>query len=372
MLQGREISDASLQLDSLDGLRGIAVLLVFLSHTSLRGDHLIPFINFAGIGKSGVFLFFVLSAFLLTKPFLVKGRSEIDRRFLFNYAQRRFLRIYPLYFVFLSVALLVSFFIPESSRAHAYPFPMAMSEYMDHLMLLDGKGVTWSILVEFRYYFVLPLLALAYTMLLNNRLLPCALLTLALVVMSQVYWPEAASNRNDLRLQPYLPIFFIGSFLAVLHHLLTLSPMAHSTWLKNTIEGIGFGALTILIVTIPSVTSVFVDGGVPTDYFHRQFIVYGLLWSAVLFAGVSGRGWLKWCFEVRFLRYIGFISFSVYLLHAPIIDFVALLELPRLINPWIMLALTVAFSHLSWMLIEKPFSRIRLLRSGLSRLRLPT
>ena len=55
-----------LTIKSLDGLRGFAVLLVLLSHMSLVGINLVPGLDFAGIGKAGVYLFFVLSAFLLT------------------------------------------------------------------------------------------------------------------------------------------------------------------------------------------------------------------------------------------------------------------------------------------------------------------
>ena len=60
MLKGRNLSNEKLQIDALDGLRGLAVLIVFLSHTSNDGVFLLPSANFSGIGKSGVFLFFVL------------------------------------------------------------------------------------------------------------------------------------------------------------------------------------------------------------------------------------------------------------------------------------------------------------------------
>ena len=51
---------------ALDGLRGLAVLLIPLSHMSLHDINLIEPLNFSGIGKAGVYLFFALSAFLLT------------------------------------------------------------------------------------------------------------------------------------------------------------------------------------------------------------------------------------------------------------------------------------------------------------------
>ncbi|MBK9055180.1 MAG: acyltransferase [Chloroflexi bacterium] len=77
-------------MDSLDGLRGLAVLLVILGHTSNREAYFFPGANFAGMGKSGVFLFFILSSFLLTYPFLEKGEEARSKNFLLNYAIRRF------------------------------------------------------------------------------------------------------------------------------------------------------------------------------------------------------------------------------------------------------------------------------------------
>jgi Predicted acyltransferases len=58
----RKTSTARVQLDALDGLRGVAVLIVVLSHLSNARLFLIPGLDLSGTGKSGVFLFFVLSA----------------------------------------------------------------------------------------------------------------------------------------------------------------------------------------------------------------------------------------------------------------------------------------------------------------------
>jgi peptidoglycan/LPS O-acetylase OafA/YrhL len=60
----------SKRIPGLDGLRGIAALIVVLSHTSIRKMYLAPGLDFGGIGKSGVYLFFVLSVMLLTSQML--------------------------------------------------------------------------------------------------------------------------------------------------------------------------------------------------------------------------------------------------------------------------------------------------------------
>jgi len=66
--------------DALDGLRGLAVLVVIASHLSNVG--LLPQPGLSGTGKAGVYLFFVLSAFLLTRILLARSlRALADLRF---------------------------------------------------------------------------------------------------------------------------------------------------------------------------------------------------------------------------------------------------------------------------------------------------
>ena len=64
---------------SLDGLRGLAVLLVLVSHASNIGVWLGPWFDCRGVGRYGVFLFFVLSAYLLTRQFFELSPSSQAR-----------------------------------------------------------------------------------------------------------------------------------------------------------------------------------------------------------------------------------------------------------------------------------------------------
>src|SRR5690606_5151094 len=87
---------------ALDGLRGLALLLVVASHGSNMGLHFVPGVDMSGTGKTGVWLFFVLSAFLLMHQFLqLDAQGRLDAGEWWRYAWRRVLRIYPLYTVFL-------------------------------------------------------------------------------------------------------------------------------------------------------------------------------------------------------------------------------------------------------------------------------
>lgn len=365
MFQGRELSDKRFQLDSLDGLRGFAVLMVFLSHTSNVGIYLLPFANFSGIGKSGVFLFFILSSFLLTLPFIKKGNDSKNKNFLMNYLLRRFFRIYPLYFIYLLLGLITSLVlwkIFDLNKPVGIPFVLSLTDFFEHLVLIQGKGVTWSILVEFRYYFVLPVVALTYSILLKNKLFPSIVLTVALIILSQVFWPQSQSVTNDPRLGPYLPIFFMGSLLAVIFHRWQESSLGRNKTVVLFVELLGVLSIIILVLMTPSVASIILTEKVADNYNHNQFMLFGLLWSIVVFSCVVGSGVLRKFFENPFLRYLGFISFSVYLLHVIVFGIVEKVGAEIPMRGWITLVLTVAVSHISWMLIEKPTSKIRLVK----------
>jgi len=71
------MTDTRLHEDALDGMRGVAALLVVASHLSHVRMHLMPGLDLAGIGKPGVYLFFVLSAFLLPRQLLSRTPAEL-------------------------------------------------------------------------------------------------------------------------------------------------------------------------------------------------------------------------------------------------------------------------------------------------------
>jgi peptidoglycan/LPS O-acetylase OafA/YrhL len=362
VIEGREISDRKFQIDALDGLRGLAVAIVFLSHTSNKGILLFPFADFSGTGKSGVFLFFVLSSFLLTFPFIKKGKAGKKKDFLLNYAIRRFMRIYPLYFLYLLCGLITSSILWKIfawDEPIGIPFVLSFQEFVQHAILNQGKSVTWSILVEFRYYFVLPFLALTYSVIFKNKLIPSIALTVGLIIVSQVFWPQSEAIPNDPRLGPYLPVFFLGSLLAVIFYRWQESSWKTDRRVMLAVELLGFVAALSLIFTIPSVSSLILGKEIPFNYYHKQFILFGCLWSIFLFSCLAGLGQLRRFFELPILRYLGFISFSVYLFHTIMIDLIEDVGAGIPMKGWIILLVTIAVSHGSWVLIEKPTSKVR-------------
>jgi peptidoglycan/LPS O-acetylase OafA/YrhL len=371
------------QIDALDGVRGLAVLLVFLSHCSNKGVSLVPFTDFRGMGKTGVWLFFLLSSFLLTYPFIAKGKEAFSFPALKNYAWRRALRVYPLYFLYCLLALattpFISQLIPEGTVTTAgkepgIPFLLTPWEFIEQMLLLKGKGLTWSILVEFKFYFDLPLLAVCFVLVFKRNLWLSAALTAAGVALAAWFWPD--SDTNDPRLGPYLPIFLIGSFLALLHWHSHEQKWLQMRSAKVGLEIAGWLSLAVLVALIPSVASLLTGQEVPYNAFHKQFLLFCSLWAIVLVATIHGYGGLRAMFAQHVLRFFGFISFSFYLLHVIVLNgmntiYHKVLDSSGLspmveqfvTNPilgWSILAATTLVSYVSYRLIEKPLASLRL------------
>lgn len=156
-------------LPALDGLRGIAILLVIVSH--YLGDYW----RTATVGWTGVSLFFVLSGFLITGILLdMKGAPHYFR----NFYARRTLRIFPLYYLTLFLAFVVAPFVPalntEGFRAVAsrqgWLWTYTMNLYVSFRSEVGGANPFagdwvemlhfWSLSVEEQFYLVWPVIVL--------------------------------------------------------------------------------------------------------------------------------------------------------------------------------------------------------------------
>jgi peptidoglycan/LPS O-acetylase OafA/YrhL len=143
------------QIPELDGIRGLAILLVLICHSAMW----LPMSALRSVlieGKIGVDLFFVLSGFLITRILLDTQR---DRQALRNFYVRRGLRIWPLYFSFLLVAFVaLRKMMPTGLAPWTYLlFAQNFVHYANTGPVLDP---TWSLAVEEQFYLLWPLIAL--------------------------------------------------------------------------------------------------------------------------------------------------------------------------------------------------------------------
>lgn len=344
-------SDASLQIDALDGLRGVAILFVLLAHLSNHEMYLIPATSFSRAGNIGVWLFFVLSAFLLTRPFLERSRSYLrDRRFWANYFLRRFLRIFPLYSFILVLSLVVGSYFQLP-----YPFPINFDELVNHLLLLEGKNALWTIPVEFSYYFLLPVVALLFIGVKRNVALGF-IAVLALTFLSWRLWPPGRA-RGAFLLGPYVPVFLVGSFAALVYSRSASLRNAIPSWARYACEGVALLSLMLVLVTVPGINRHFSGDPLPNGSFRP--LMYAVLWSLFLLSILHGAGIFRSVLCWRPLRIVGIVSFSMYLWHPCVIRLVERFSaLPPGLNAWIALFATVAIASLTYVLLEKPCMKV--------------
>jgi peptidoglycan/LPS O-acetylase OafA/YrhL len=148
---------------SLDGLRGVAILLVLLHHLtgSMNAEFTVNqrFNNWAELGWTGVDLFFVLSGFLIT-GILYDAKQKPN--FFRNFYARRALRIFPLYYTALALVILISPVLVYL-KLKGTASPMWISIYATNFVIsfkgLGAFGVLdhfWSLAVEEHFYFIWP------------------------------------------------------------------------------------------------------------------------------------------------------------------------------------------------------------------------
>jgi peptidoglycan/LPS O-acetylase OafA/YrhL len=305
-------------LPALDGVRGIAILLVILTHLTaiLRDVGVQRYIEFGWIG---VDLFFVLSGFLITRILLDTRR---DSRYYRRFYIRRGLRIWPLYYVYLVVSVLLVHVLgivfahsradfgsggPPSIRTPLWMYLLFIQNlYWPSLFCSkDTMAVTWSLCIEEHFYLAWPvcvrkfgLRALKYGLLALLILSPFMRLS-ALVLLRGA--PYSTWLQTIIRFTPlHLDSIAAGCLLCLLWE-----KLCSLTWHFRLFTGAFLFGLAATIFCL---------------VFQQSQIVYSFCYSAlaIMFAGLVGmalNGWLSPLFTNRSLRYIGKISYGLYLIH---------------------------------------------------------
>ena len=151
------MSEKSFHIPSLDGVRAIAVLLVFFSHSGYH--HIVP-------GGLGVTIFFFLSGFLITTLLVREFNRDAKINFKAFYLRRIYRLFPPLYIVIGLTWLLclIGFFKTELT---ALGLGAQLFQLTNYFIILEGKagmlpglGILWSLAVEEHFYLVFPILLL--------------------------------------------------------------------------------------------------------------------------------------------------------------------------------------------------------------------
>ncbi len=339
-------ASASGRLPGLSGVRGLAVLLVLLDHAGDARMRLFDAADLNRAGKYGVYLFFVLSAFLLTHGFAHREAAAFFRwRTWADYALRRFLRIFPPYAV-----VIVAYVLMHKLKWH---------QAAEHLLLRDGVGQFWTIPVEVKFYVLLPGIVFA---LFGAGRRHWALGAATAIGVAALAWGFAAldriwSLREPIQLVRNLAPFLCGVGLALLYgRLLRIPGSARRMALPLELGAVA--AATAIAFRIPAIHEAL---PLPQLVLGKEWDseVGGALCAMFLLGVLLGKGWVRRALEWAPLHGLGVISFSVYLWHRRFLGDMDDFPAPSPVRLALYLALVVAVGTVSWWLLERPLARLR-------------
>jgi peptidoglycan/LPS O-acetylase OafA/YrhL len=182
---------------ALDGLRGMAALMVVVSHVS-NSTGLWGGVLGNGGGQVGVMIFFVLSGYLIGALYLAQPFTLAN---VWEYAVRRVARVLPAFYAVLSLALIL-LAVSGLTGWNLTIYPLTLEQSVSHYALLSGIGVFWTIPVEMHFYAVFVAAWWLYSR------SPLAMIVAAVLVII-VYWSLPVHVPQDPRTLPYYLVFFL-------------------------------------------------------------------------------------------------------------------------------------------------------------------
>ena len=358
---------------ALDGVRAVAAYTVIATHAGFASGRALdngPFAPLLARLNFGVTLFFLLSGYLLFRPFAAAAVRGTTGPAIGSFWWRRFLRIAPAYWLAVSVTL--AFIAPGHTTA---------SQWRNYLLLTQtyaGQNnhpylsQMWTLAVEIAFYACLPLFSVV-----TRRLFRRAEITGQLVLIGVLIAGALATNlamhrvygvyaEGLLWLPAYLDWFALGMFLAVA----SCIPATGYRWRQTLDQWAAYpgtcwavGALLIWISLLPLGGPRNLTPPTTWEWTNRHLLFGAAAFFFLLPVILGSHRWIDRTLGSRVGRWFGEISYGVYLWHLGL-----LLAIQRWLgwreftgHFWALYFLTGAaattVAALSWRLVERPLLR---------------
>lgn len=289
MSLGNRISSNG-EFDTINGIRGLAALLVLLSHTAPGYEAL----------QMGLALLFVISGFLLTKPFVLNPTRIFSAQTIENFITKRLKRILPMYYLYIVIIYVLTFKFDTALR---------------HFFFVQAEGHLWPMTQIFAFYMMLPLILLLASALFRiHRLLP--ILALSTFTYYSIQWLKGWQPFYNGQ---YSHDFFLYAFLmgviASYVQYNVIGSIGTSLWGKRWVREI-VGAVGILLTIYiiawsgPSKPSVEIFRWV-SQFWVKCLAAVGI----ILFALNTPKTVFNALMSNWLFRSVGVIGFSFYILH---------------------------------------------------------
>ncbi len=367
----------------LDTLRAMGALAVVTTHTAFWSGAFTR----NGIWGSvlnrldvGVALFFVLSGFLLSRPYLARSALGMGAPSTPAYLWKRVRRIMPVYVV---TAVAAAAFIDQGSRLGVGDWvqTLLMTNIYSSLGTLAGLTHMWSLAVEVSFYALLPLLMLPLVA--KGRLRPRAVGILLLLLTAVTVWwhldgvvqVREGSTGSPLQWLPGYLLWFAGGILLAYAHVAWQAgrspwltrPLAAASALPGSCWAVAAGLL--LISATPLAGPRVLEVPTPAESLIKAVLYAGIGFVVVLtgvFANPTS-SYSKWMVH-PVGRHFGATSYSLFCVHLPVLHFIMWVTAWPLFagRGWTIWAITLAASlvvaELMHRLVERPAMSVRLPR----------
>ena len=352
----------------LDALRCFAVLGVMVAHT-WRPAPLPSFLAEVDYGELGVRLFFVLSGFLITGILLRAARDDEPaprrRHAMRQFYVRRFLRIFPVYYLVLVVCLVLA--VDPARELWPWLFSYTINIYIwHHQEFVPNLGHFWTLAVEEQFYLLWPLVVLFAP---RRRLLAILLGVIAGALAYRLFASFQYTHDITYRDSASLTLIFgvvvglaVGALLALCSD---LEADRGAQRLRAVLDRFALPAGLALYLG-----SLALQHRLPASHIGVTLAPLGeaLVFCWLIgrasrgFGGITGR-----VLELRPLVYVGVISYGIYVFHllVPLLveDLAGILGISYRDTGFVHFAaasaLTVAIAALSWRFFEAPINGLK-------------
>ena len=354
-----------------DGLRAVAAFSVVVTHASglsnFNTQHALG--PYAARMNVGVTIFFLISGFLLYRPFVRAAHAGEEPPRVLRFFRRRALRILPAYWLALTVLAATIGLGGVWDRPWVYYGLVQVYRAND---ILGGIGPAWSLCIEVAFYLVLPFLALA----LRNRGLRTSALVVAALALASIGLRTLIHVLDDTTTFPYtLPgtffWFALGMLLAIASVALEgREDRVAATRLVAERPWVAWAAAAVVFWFMSTQAGLPVGG---LDYseltFLAEHVLYGLFAFFLLLPAVFGDargGWPRAAIGNRVMAWLGLVSYGVYLWHTTLMVEFHDQGVPDWLpsSPFLALLLptaaaATACAALSYYLVERPLLKLK-------------
>ncbi len=332
----------------IDGLRAIAVLSVLFYHANV--------FNVPG-GFVGVDVFFVISGFLISRIIYDEIKSHGKLRVV-DFYERRARRILPVFVVVTGAVIVAGYFLllpnefADLGRSATYASVFAANVFFYHeTAYFGGFAITmpllhyWSLGVEEQFYIVFPLIAFAI-----GRVAP----KLLGVVVLSILGASLALAEHYIGIDPKTAFYLAPprAWELMVGSVLALPSFPHLTRraLREMISLVGLAFIIFAVFKFDATTRFpGISASIP---------VFGS--ALILWACERGSTFVGALLSVRPLRSVGLWSYSIYMIHWPIVAFARVL-LPQGFHGigFVIVVISIGLGCASYVLVEMPFRKPR-------------